>query len=767
MTTPEFRQAITRAQSIIHAHPAVVTSALPFHNSQSGAIQISVTVAVNLPNKWWADGESPLGIRRHEIIRLDFPRDYPWQPPEVSLRMDFSRNAAHMQYWLTSDNRPVPCIVDGCLSEFFFQQGLRGVLNQTVVWLERAAEGILIDPVQGWEPTRRDGLDGSIVADGTILRRLAGHKMVGRRRCFRFQGYKYVQARDTQRQYGWVHDKEIRLGKRPIPGVLGATVAPEGNLLLGESVALIVWSPTTILGRSTTCEIYMPETVSTLGDLKSRAEIFGCGDQLKNAFSSLAPWIKELKQHESLSFAVFLCVRRPFDVIGTDSPIELCPYVVELDSNCQFPEDEKIPVRPVGHRESITRSLLARMSGGAENQAARSWVLLGAGSLGSKIGLHMARAGRAPSLVIDQNWISPHNMARHALIPPTDKELCGTKSDLLRDVIRGFSQDASSISDDIKGLVRNKKTVRKMWPKHSWAVVNTTASLSVRETLCGTPTSTLSIPVIETELFSDGQIGLIATEGSGRNPNIGDLHAEFYTLSMADDGLRSQVFGLSGNPLQRAVIGEGCGSQTMLMSDGRLSIFAAGMSEYLLKRQRDGLPTDKGELVVGALEPSEFGARWDRYDVPKLVTVSTANGSGWHVRIHERAAKKIQDDVARWPQVETGGVLVGRFSEANRTFNVVDVVSAPEDSVRSRGEFVLGTKGLSMVLNEYTELTNGALYCLGTWHSHLVSCGPSSVDKRTARAIAIARVAPSVLLIHEPDGFRALLADSVDLEEAL
>lgn len=762
MTAPEFQQAITRAQSIIHAHPAVVTSAPPFHDSQSGAIQISVTVAVNLPNKWWADGESPSGIRRHEMIRLDFPRDYPWQPPEVSLRTDFSRNAAHMQYWLTSDNRPVPCIVDGCLSEFFFQQGLRGVLNQTVVWLERAAEGILIDPVQGWEPTRRDGLNGSIVADGTILRKLAGHKIVGRRRCFRFQGYKYVQAINRQWQCGWVHDKEIRLGKRPTPGVLGASIAPEGNLLLGKSVALIVWSPTAISGRSTTCEIYMPETVSTLGDLKSRAEIFGCGDQLKNAFSLLAPWIEKLEQRESFSFAVFLCVRRPFDVIGTGSPIELCPYVVELGSNRQFPSDEEIPVRPVGHRESVTRSLLERMSGVEEIQAERSWVLLGAGSLGSKIGLHLARAGQAPSLIIDQNLISPHNMARHALIPPTDKELYGAKSDLLRDVIRSFSQNASSISDDIKTLVRNKKSVRKVWPKHSWAVVNTTASLSVREALSGMPTSALSIRVIEAELFSRGQVGLIATEGPARNPNIGDLHAEFYMLAVADESLQAKVFGLSGNQLQRAVIGEGCGSQTMLMSDGRLSIFAAGMSEYLLKRQCDGLPTDKGELIVGTLEPSELGVCWGRYGVPKLVTVPTDNGSGWQVRIHERAVKKIQEDVERWPQVETGGALVGRLSETNRTFNVVDVVVAPEDSVRSSGEFVLGTKGLITTLKKYTDLTEGALYCLGTWHSHLVSCGPSSLDKKTARAIAIARLAPSILLIHEPDGFRALLADGAD-----
>ena len=667
-----------------------------------------------------------------------------------------------MQPRLTPDNRPVPCIIDGDLSEFLFQQSLQGILNQTVIWLERAAEGTLIDPTQGWEPTRRDDLDGYIVADGTEIRKLADRRIVGRKSSFRFQGYTYVQVVDTRKQYGWIHNEEIYLTQKPIPNALGARIAPDGGLLFGKGVALIVWPKTSLFDRPTICGIYMPETVATLGDLKSRAELFGCGSQLEDAFRLLAPWTKVLKKHESFSLVIFLCARRPFNLIGTNSPIELCLYVVELHSRCQFPDDEQIPVRSVGHRQSITRSLLARMSGTGENQVVQSWVLFGAGSLGSKIGLHMARAGQAPSLVVDRHAISPHNMARHALIPPIDKELCGAKSDLLRDVMQGFSQNSLSISDDIKVLVRNKKSARKVWPKHSWAVVNTTASLSVREALSGASTSALPTRVIEAELFSQGQIGLIATEGPDRNPNIGDLQAEFYMLSQVDEGLRTKVFGSSDNQLRRAVIGEGCGSLTMLMSDSRLSIFAAGMSEYLLKRQCDGLPTDGGELTIGILEPNGLGVRWDQYDIPKLSTVSTASGNVWQIRIHERAFKKIQDEVACWPQVETGGVLVGRLSEANRTFNVVDVAAAPEDSVRSPGEFVLGTRGLVSALKEYTESTDGALYCLGTWHSHLVSCGPSSMDKETARAIAIARLAPSILLIHEPSGLRALLADGAD-----
>ena len=72
----------------------------------------------------------------------------------------------------------------------------------------------------------------------------------------------------------------------------------------------------------------------------------------------------------------------------------------------------------------------------------------------------------------------------------------------------------------------------------------------------------------------------------------------------------------------------------------------------------------------------------------------------------------MQEEVARWPDVETGGVLMGRLSEVSRVAHVVDVVEAPVDSYRSINEFVLGTKGLRPRLREYSESVDWSLYCL-------------------------------------------------------
>ena len=59
-----------------------------------------------------------------------------------------------------------------------------------------------------------------------------------------------------------------------------------------------------------------------------------------------------------------------------------------------------------------------------------------------------------------------------------------------------------------------------------------------------------------------------------------------------------------------------------------------------------------------------------------------------------RAEEKITEDVGQWPNVETGGVLIGRYSETAQGFYITDVLIAPPDSVRSADEFILGTKGL-------------------------------------------------------------------------
>jgi hypothetical protein len=63
------------------------------------------------------------------------------------------------------------------------------------------------------------------------------------------------------------------------------------------------------------------------------------------------------------------------------------------------------------------------------------------------------------------------------------------------------------------------------------------------------------------------------------------------------------------------------------------------------------------------------------------------------------------------------------------------------------------------MVGNYMRRSGSNLYCLGTWHSHVYATGPSALDRATAAIVARGRIAPSVLLVSTPRGYRAVLAE--------
>ena len=708
----------------------------------SDVVTVDVTFAVDLPSEWRRQGESPSGVRLREEVRFALPGGFPMDPPELSLRADFSRNLPHMQPWL-ADGRPVPCIYDGELAELLHREGLAGILNQTAVWLDRAALGTLIDPDQGWEPVRRDSFDDVLVADADFLQGLVDRS--GGHRFLEMEYLKWPGVANSSAVHGRIVSVTVPVNRKTIGGLFGeGEIGREPPLRRGKSLALVVWPGKYPSGKPIVNETYLPETVQSVDGLKERAALYGCRKELDAGLNWLRTCFSGWLPSGPYAMAVIILPRRPFAVIGSESPIELCPYVVEVGPPRLFADGGETVVRAAAHRHAISRELLARMAGLEAKIERPSWSLVGAGSLGSKIALHLARAGNGPSVVVDRSRMAPHNAARHALVPATGElQVFWTdaKARMLSQALQGLNQTATPIAADAALMLMSGEDARRAWSRKSWVVLNATASPVVREALGAS--DAMPVRVVETSLFAGGRVGAITVEGPDRNPCTTDLMAEFYAILRERSDLASIVFGRHAS-VSRQATGQGCGSLTMTMSDGRLSLFAAGMSEYLLAKQREGFPHDGGEVLIGRLSDDGLGLAWHSCPMPAVTVVPTTNGEAWRVHLHARALLKMQEEAARWPDVETGGVLMGRLSEVARVAHVVDVVEAPEDSRRARDEFVLGTTGLRQRMWEYSETVDWSLYCLGTWHSHLSPGGPSAKDRATARAVALARVAHPV-----------------------
>jgi hypothetical protein len=411
----EAYQAIQHAVELIAEHPSVdrVSDLRP--NEDRGHIDVTIDVRLGLPFLWMATGGSPNGVRATEPVNLSFLGSYPINAPIVTLRDDFDRSLAHIQPG--PPNGPiVPCLIAGDLNEFLHSHGLMAIVDQIVSWLEKAALGKLIDPSQGWEPIRRDGLTDWIIADGDFLR-----NFVGRQEQFSFLLFNYLKllpsiridyARKDYILYGAIETKCIAISPNKFPEMVSTQLLHEGAVW-GESFAIIATPGKLPSGKPYVADKYLPETVTNLHELQARAEVYGCGTSLKNALSYLARCVKRWKGPD-FPIVVILCARRPYRLIGESSNIEIVPYLMECQAPQLFPQGDNTAAYPASHRHAITATLLQRFSGEPPIPEERKLALVGCGSLGSKIAIHLTRSGAAPTIVIDK--ILCHPITQHVTL---------------------------------------------------------------------------------------------------------------------------------------------------------------------------------------------------------------------------------------------------------------------------------------------------------------------------------------------------------------
>jgi hypothetical protein len=745
---------------LMKQHPQVKEVREPDVDRSSSFTAIDVVFDVNLPSEWKEKGCSPNGVRRQEVVRYEFPPSYPLDPPTISLRPDFDKSLPHFHPSLVR-GRPAPCISEQPLSELLHQNGLSALLNQTAVWLDRAAGGTLIDPEQGWEPMRIDSARDVIVANSAAVRDL-----VDRQGGHVFLGFNYLavdEKADGPFIRGALTDERLVINPNNITSLFnGAQI--RDNISTGRSIALVVWPGKRSSGELIVSTEYSPEVIENSATLLSRAANFGCADILRSQFSWIETCLAGRRPTFFLPICVVFCVRRPFHLIRSPSNIELCFYITSIGPGAVSLLDRERSIRPAGHSEEMGVSILRLATEGIESNERVSWSLLGCGSLGSKIALHLTRSGRAPATVVDRGMMRPHNAARHALLPRSrnsDVLWSDYKANMLATSLHAFGEDVTAYPLDVVKGLESEEGCRKIWPRDTWGIVNATASLRVRAALTRT-LRRLPFRVIEASLFARGRRGLLTIEGPNRNPLTGDLMAEAYALAV--EGQIPELLPPEGtSEMEHLSVGQGCGSATMIMSDAQVSMFAASMAEAIAARQRTGLEKETGEILSGELGQDGLSLQWQLHKIRPVTIVVPETDKSWRVRIHAKVANAIDKDVSRWSQVETGGILLGRFSEATKIFNVVDILAAPSDSVRSAAEFVLGTDGVTKNLRNYGRRSAWTLYCLGTWHSHLAATGPSGLDRKTAVSVALARITPSLLLIRTPSGFRALIADAAEL----
>lgn len=736
---------------VVKLHPQIVSASL----SELGEneCRIAALFDVEMPFDVRARGLSATGVKAHEPIEIVIRAGYPWKSPTIYFRQDFPRDFPHLQPSLP-EALPRPCLVDGSQDEYFahfglIEAGILGLLDQLSTWLAKAAVDDLIDPKQGWEPIVRRDLTDTMILDSEKLRSTLS--LNGNWCCYTTNFYKFGDADAAlgqgSRLFLYPTSKLISIFKR------NREIFTSGELrgargIQGATITAVI-TPDREGGAPRINDKYFPETVSTYPELLRRAEELGCGKQLRDLFRKLAEYWEDYHCEVPVPIGIILVARRPFPLIGSSSPIELIPYCLELFPTGNWKTFWDQPgqnvVRPMRHLAVATASFLAQM---APSPPSGPIALIGCGSVGSKVALHLARSGVPITGLSDTAVLSPHNMARHALVRPP--LVLGKAEELAVELLELGQRPSTYIDNVVEGL-RSDEERRLIAPDNTERVLNTTASLLVREGLSGVSKSDFPPRISEIALFGRGQGAFLLSEGAARNPTLVDLLSE---LSAVVTPAERELLFDPDNGLSEVQIGQGCGSMTMPMSDARLSAMTAAAAEIYQETILDDV---NGVLTIGHKSKTEHSTIWRSLSVPPFLEVPIEGSSEWKLRISSRVLETIHRDVALYPTVETGGLLIGTTSARLRLITVVDTLPAPIDSIRTASLFQLGTKGLKRAIMARHKNSGGSLFDVGTWHTHLADHGPSALDRKTASQLAAERPPPSILLISTPMRFHALV----------
>lgn len=740
--------AVVRAMRQAAAHDSVADVRLVVCDDEAATVEIDVRT--EMPATWRAAGSSPSGVRVMETVTIRFPTRYPLTSPSVELRTDFDRSHPHINP--SRPGRPVrPCLVAGSVRELVQSRGFFGLVEQLVDWLEKASTFSLIDHSQGWEPIRRDEIDDIIAADAEALRRLATPA----------GGAQFAAASYVVGDNGLHH---IALDARPMPLPPHAarlfTRDEREGFSAGPGLGIVAW-PGRSGGVPIVADRYIPETVESVGELLDRAAAYGCSSELEAKLSWAAKCLDAHPPGHPVPVTIVLLARRPSDVIGTGSPIEICPYLIEATRGADL-VDRARPVRIAAMRDRLSIPVLRRASGIDPTAARPPWTLIGCGSVGSKVALHLARAGLAPSALFDRDWFEPHNYARHAGLPDGDLEALFFRpkaDEVARQLDRLGQPPVSTARNDVVELSASDAGRALLAPEGTTAIVDTTGSSVVREALALAP-STNGARVIGACLMGAGEVGYVTVEGPGGNPSASDLVVEAYRTISSQETLAATV---SGAEAEAVAIGQGCSAVTFAMPDVTLSAMTASMAGPISRWIGGGLP-ETGMIGLGRLGVDGISQEWTMSAAEPWVVVGGEAAGDRIARLHPRVDAAIKADVARWQGVETGGVLIGRYNAAGGFFQVVDLLPAPEDSERSATRFILGTRGLTRAIRDVVRRSGGALQAVGTWHNHLSPSGPSLIDAASGATLALRQLEPLLMLIPTPAGYSHLVVEITEAD---
>jgi hypothetical protein len=406
-----------------------------------------------------------------------------------------------------------------------------------------------------------------------------------------------------------------------------------------------------------------------------------------------------------------------WQVSGKDEDIGL---VLSPDLNKQGDSIGVILLKPT---IAFSQEQAARFSGVAP-EPDRKITVVGVGALGSHVFMNLLRMGYGKWTLIDDDYLLPHNLARHALDGVHLGLPKALSLSLVAQMMFRTSEVAQTIPANVLSAGEQGAAVSSALSEAD-VILDCSASVPVARHLVRDIDS--SARRVSLFFNPSGSDGVLLVEDSARTLPLDTLEMQYYRFLLQEGDLRYHL----QPPPGRIRYARSCRELSATIPQDLVALHAATGSRAL----RAALMEDTGAILVWRSSESDVSIRSWRI-VPQRVVCQSVNG--WHILTDQGvldALIRLREE--RLPN-ETGGILVGALDTQRSLIYILDVIASPPDSYEWPTSYIRGCQGLQQLVADIEARTLEQVQYVGEWHSHPRghSCALSPTDQQALSILA-------------------------------
>jgi integrative and conjugative element protein (TIGR02256 family) len=362
----------------------------------------------------------------------------------------------------------------------------------------------------------------------------------------------------------------------------------------------------------------------------------------------------------------------------------------------------------------LSRQQAALMNGFAQKNDINV-AAIGAGALGSQVITNLARAGFGIWTIVDDDRVLPHNLARHALIAGIG--MC--KASVLAHHLNSIMPDEPApewiVADVLSPTEEMGKELDEKLRKAE-LILDLSASVSVARHLAHQK----AYPGRRVSLFlnPNGSDLVCLVEDAERKIPLDQLEVQYYRAILENAKLSAHL-----NFPSRVRYGQTCRDLSSTIPQDYVALYAGIASRAI----HNLCEQPEANICIWSLKANDLSVRSISLQPLPMKQIQLGE---WQLLTDSKLIDKVINQRTQQLPNETGGILIGAWDTEHKIVYVIDIISAPFDSVERETVFIRGHQGLSDQVRIVEEKTSWQVGYVGEWHSHpeKAECLPSHDD---------------------------------------